>query len=50
MMDDILNKYGKMTAADLVNETHKKARCGIRRQVKMDYWKHFKIMNATTLT
>ena len=24
MMDDILNKYGKMTAADLVNETHKK--------------------------
>jgi len=24
MMDDILNKYGKMTAADLVHETHKK--------------------------
>lgn len=24
MMNDILNKYGKMTAAELVNETHKK--------------------------
>lgn len=50
MMDEILAKYGNMTASDLVAETHKRVLFGIGWLLARDCWKHSISMNATTPT
>lgn len=51
MMDEILAKYGNMTASDLVSETHKEGTLWyIGQQYVLDYWTHSIYMNATIPT